>query len=500
MNPPPTKAASNHLLPVHPMTLNNIGVSNNGISNNTNNNNINNSNSGPNPSPNNAYVGNAMNNSNNHNSTNHNNNNAYASSENKIQYYDNGVGMNGTADPDPIPPKTAAANGSGPYIREPKAPRAYMVSTGAAALRNSSAVSSLQGSVASSHGSVRDAVDGRREIGGGGGGMAGELGGGGGLIAKDVVNTLLNSNQYYNHNNYGSSNPNARPGSSCSNGGGGGGGGGGSTNAMAMPSSTTNLSLTHGHHSYNPNLINPPPSPLPTSGSNPLSSTGASHSSSSASASSIMTMNAIPDGRNLASFVPRIHETAASRGVTYLIFHHMSAAQGGKVTRSQFEHYACEIGMKLEQARKLFGMIDRSQKGYFTVYDWGNNAIEGPVSQFSLLYQRVLKNRPEYREPAVVGDLYAALQLAVHKLQIQNHGHSISFDRIMDAFRFIDRDQSGSLDRGEVEDAFCALDIPVTNVVVDDVMTKFDKDGSGTVDYFEFIGTLFPTLGKGIVK
>ena len=40
----------------------------------------------------------------------------------------------------------------------------------------------------------------------------------------------------------------------------------------------------------------------------------------------------------------------------------------------------------------------------------------------------------------------------------------------------------------------------MTADVMDGVMTSFDKDSSGTVEYSEFLSGLFPTLGRGIVN
>lgn len=54
--------------------------------------------------------------------------------------------------------------------------------------------------------------------------------------------------------------------------------------------------------------------------------------------------------------------------------------------------------------------------------------------------------------------------------------------------------------RYEVEDAFNALGIYVTRDVVDSMMSSFDKDGSGTIEYNEFITTLYPTLSRGLAS
>lgn len=46
-------------------------------------------------------------------------------------------------------------------------------------------------------------------------------------------------------------------------------------------------------------------------------------------------------------------------------------------------------------------------------------------------------------------------------------------------------------------DAFQGMGIYVSADVLNDAMRNFDKDGSGSVDYSEFISALFPNLSKG---
>ena len=47
--------------------------------------------------------------------------------------------------------------------------------------------------------------------------------------------------------------------------------------------------------------------------------------------------------------------------------------------------------------------------------------------------------------------MYMALQMALTKMQLKNNGRAISYERLADAFHFIDADGSGSVDAGELE-------------------------------------------------
>lgn len=42
------------------------------------------------------------------------------------------------------------------------------------------------------------------------------------------------------------------------------------------------------------------------------------------------------------------------------------------------------------------------------------------------------------------------------------------------------------------------LHLPLTMQVVSEIMERFDKDKSGSVNYKEFVSALFPVLGSGL--
>ncbi|MEW5319028.1 MAG: hypothetical protein WDW38_010204 [Sanguina aurantia] len=95
-----------------------------------------------------------------------------------------------------------------------------------------------------------------------------------------------------------------------------------------------------------------------------------------------------------------------------------------------------------------------------------------------------------------VKSVQLAIQLAMAKMNLRGCSRSSSSARMTQAFAFIDRDRSGSLGKTEVEDAFAALGVYVTADVMERMMQFFDKDGNGTIDYSEFLNTLFPVYSK----
>ena len=55
--------------------------------------------------------------------------------------------------------------------------------------------------------------------------------------------------------------------------------------------------------------------------------------------------------------------------------------------------------------------------------------------------------------------------MALTKLKLKNTGRSVCHDKLLQAFQFIDRDGSGSLDRMELLDAFQGMGIYVKTQV-----------------------------------
>lgn len=69
-------------------------------------------------------------------------------------------------------------------------------------------------------------------------------------------------------------------------------------------------------------------------------------------------------------------------------------------------------------------------------------------------------------------------------------------DPVFDTFKFIDTDGSGGLSLNELKDAFHAMGVFISQAVMDQIMTIFDKDKNGTINYYEFVQTMFPKAQK----
>jgi len=197
-------------------------------------------------------------------------------------------------------------------------------------------------------------------------------------------------------------------------------------------------------------------------------------------------------GQPLERFVP-------TRGMVYSVFNELDDAGVGKLTFSMFESAAVKIGLKHEQVQRLYNMLDPQGRGYFTVQDWGRQDHFASITDFTRLYVQVTRGasgRPENVREMVSAAL--ALQVALIRLQVKNNGRSVSRAKLMEAFEFLDTDRSGSLTVAEMADAFNGMGIYVADAVLDEIMAKFDTNRNGTIEYDEFVHTLFPVLSKSL--
>ena len=121
---------------------------------------------------------------------------------------------------------------------------------------------------------------------------------------------------------------------------------------------------------------------------------------------------------------------------------------------------------------------------------------EEQVKAFSKLYLQVTRGPTGKLKEEPIRDLYSALAYAMGKLAIRETGRisRISHEKVLETFTFIDSNHNSTIDEQELADAFLAMGVQVTDEVITQAMRTFDKDNSGTIDYYEFLSVLFPGL------
>mmetsp|Transcript_8771 Transcript_8771/g.18714 ORF Transcript_8771/g.18714 Transcript_8771/m.18714 type:complete len:524 (+) Transcript_8771:341-1912(+) len=199
-----------------------------------------------------------------------------------------------------------------------------------------------------------------------------------------------------------------------------------------------------------------------------------------------------------------------SRGQALIVFNDMDRDKNGKVTRSELQEAALGLGFTLEQANRLYNKMDVDGKGFLSVVDWGRREHFKVVELFTLFYMKRFMGLPDitctheqvkkyFQTQAIrqVKSLPAAINLVrVNAVTRGAHSATSSGNAIFDAFRFIDTDSSGLLSKQELRDGFAALGVSLSDTVAEQIIQVFDKDKSGSVDYFEFVRTLFPGSAK----
>ncbi|MEW5311472.1 MAG: hypothetical protein WDW38_003185 [Sanguina aurantia] len=200
----------------------------------------------------------------------------------------------------------------------------------------------------------------------------------------------------------------------------------------------------------------------------------------------------------------------ATRGHALMVFHDMDRDKNGKLTRSEFEDGALAVGYSLSQANTLFNKFDRGGKGYLKPSDWGVLGLGKIVERFSVSYMQKFLGLPDItatpeqvkrywhtQELRSVRSLPAAINMCrAHALARASRSSQSTGDPVFDTFRFIDQDNSGGLSLTELRDAFHAMGVSISQNVMDQIMSIFDKDKNGTVNYYEFTQTMFPRSQK----
>ncbi|KAG2451518.1 hypothetical protein HYH02_004116 [Chlamydomonas schloesseri] len=197
----------------------------------------------------------------------------------------------------------------------------------------------------------------------------------------------------------------------------------------------------------------------------------------------------------------------ASRGQTLMVFNEMDSDKNGKVTRSELEAAALSLGFSLEQAHKLWDRLDKRKRGFLEASDWGSRDAVNYIQLFSTRYLQKFMGVPDISSTLEQVRKY---QRAQELLEVQSLTAAINKARanavsrgmqlagatgnpIYDTFQFMDVDNSGALSKEEIRDAFFALGVFLPEKVVEQIMTTFDQDGSGLVQYHEFQRTMFPS-------
>jgi len=139
---------------------------------------------------------------------------------------------------------------------------------------------------------------------------------------------------------------------------------------------------------------------------------------------------------------------------------------------------------QLEQFKKYFNMFDKEKKGYIhtsqvgqILRTMGQAFEERDLKQLIKEFDTDGSNQIEFEE-------FAAL---VAQFVMGDEDSGALEEELREAFRLYDKQGNGYINVSDLRDILRALDDNITEDELDEMIAEIDTDGSGTVDFDEFM-------------
>uniref|UniRef100_A0A1W7RAV8 Calglandulin n=1 Tax=Hadrurus spadix TaxID=141984 RepID=A0A1W7RAV8_9SCOR len=138
---------------------------------------------------------------------------------------------------------------------------------------------------------------------------------------------------------------------------------------------------------------------------------------------------------------------------------------------------------QVEMLKKAFDMFDREKKGYIHT-DMVGTILRSMGQSF---------NEKELRELIVEVDADGSGELEFDEFLVLTAKFLVEEDaekmqqELREAFRLYDKEGNGYINVSDLRQILRALDDKLTEDELDDMIAEIDTDGSGTVDFEEFM-------------
>jgi len=139
---------------------------------------------------------------------------------------------------------------------------------------------------------------------------------------------------------------------------------------------------------------------------------------------------------------------------------------------------------QIEQFKKYFMMFDKDKKGYIhtsqvgqILRTMGQAFEERDLKQLIKEFDSDGSNQIEFEE-------FAAL---VARFIMEDEDSGALEEELREAFRLYDKQGNGYINVSDLRDILRALDDKITEEELDEMIAEIDTDGSGTVDFDEFM-------------
>jgi len=138
---------------------------------------------------------------------------------------------------------------------------------------------------------------------------------------------------------------------------------------------------------------------------------------------------------------------------------------------------------QIEQFRKYFNMFDKEKKGFIHTSQVGQ--ILRTMGQ--AFEERDLKQLIKEFDSDGSGEIEFSEFAALIARFVMEEDTSALEEELREAFRLYDKQGNGYINVSDLRDILRALDEKITEDELDEMIAEIDTDGSGTVDFDEFM-------------
>jgi len=138
---------------------------------------------------------------------------------------------------------------------------------------------------------------------------------------------------------------------------------------------------------------------------------------------------------------------------------------------------------QIEQFRKYFNMFDKEKKGFIHTSQVGQ--ILRTMGQ--AFEERDLKQLIKEFDSDGSGEIEFEEFSALIARFVCNEDSGALEEELREAFRLYDKQGNGYINVSDLRDILRALDEKITEDELDEMIAEIDTDGSGTVDFDEFM-------------
>uniref|UniRef100_A0A7E4W8Q4 Troponin C n=1 Tax=Panagrellus redivivus TaxID=6233 RepID=A0A7E4W8Q4_PANRE len=139
---------------------------------------------------------------------------------------------------------------------------------------------------------------------------------------------------------------------------------------------------------------------------------------------------------------------------------------------------------QIEQFRKYFNMFDKEAKGYIRATQVGQILRTMGQAFEDRDLKQLIKEFDSDGSGEIEFEEFAAMVANFVTSGEDNEGLE---DELREAFRLYDKEGNGYINVSDLREILRALDDNITEEELDEMIAEIDADGSGTVDFDEFM-------------